>query len=148
MGLFCDFKLAILLNICSYFIDVIAIIALIKCNKRLLSVYWISMTIFSIYSLISVTNNSFNLNDFFTILYKIMMFILVISSTLKLRQTIKDVFNKIYYIPIAIFSVVKLDTIIQYKSGLSTIINYCLSGVAYFCMVYWCIKISGELYQE
>ena len=101
VSMFCDFNIAIFLHICSYLVDIIAIVALIKRSKRLLSVYWISMVTFSVYDVISIGHSSVYLN--FTIVFEIMMYIVILLSTLELSQTNKEILKRTYYIKYVLY---------------------------------------------
>ena len=140
---FCSaLEIDILLNVCSYIVDIIAVIALFCKNKELLKMYWLLRIMFSIYDLISVPD-SFNMSSCSFLIVEIMLYTLVLISTLEEKTVLKEIARKIYYIPVAVYVIIVFSTVTGYSSGFSTIVKYILSAAAYFCMAYWTVWCSG-----
>ena len=97
---------------------------------------------FSIYDLISVPD-SFNMSSCSFLIVEIMLYTLVLISTLEEKTVLKEIARKIYYIPVAVYVIIVFSTVTGYSSGFSTIVKYILSAAAYFCMAYWTVWCSG-----
>ena len=121
--LFYEFNMNHLWNICSYLFEIIAIVALLKHNKILLSIYWI----------FNATSPA-----------EIMICVMVVLSLLPISQKGKDIIKKIYYIPILFYGIDELIYRIHSCSPVSSMISEGLLTVAYYCMVYWCVKIPDK----
>ena len=123
LNLFYEFNMNHLWNICTYLFGIVAIVALFKRNKILLSIYWI----------LNATMPS-----------EIMICIFVVLSMMPLSQHSKNIIRKIYYVPILLYGIDELIFRIHSCSPVSSMIREGLLLIAYYCMVYWCVKIPDK----